>query len=203
MLGEQRLRFAWRASARNRFICISYLEPPVALRPSAFEESIGYNYQNMIALDSRDEFVHGREVKQNRENIGSASGYERAKERYGLTVVFIDDNSVHVRDILGKEVAFEFPFHGTDLNRYDAFIQRMQDKNAPLPPIENVVLTIKRPLADVLRKPISREGSNSPTKLATLEQIAQQHGLTTDEMKWMYHLAREGLYERFRSRLRR
>jgi hypothetical protein len=143
----------------------------------------------MVALESSE---------QNRASLNQ----ESAVERYGFSITFIDDNSVHVRDILGKEIAFEYPMDQIGFDRYDKFIQRMQDSNVPPPPIEDVVLTVKRPLADVLKKPMLGKDSNSPVKLTTLEKIAEQHGLTTDEMKWMYRFAQDALYGRFKSRLR-
>jgi hypothetical protein len=128
--------------------------------------------------------------------------YKHAKERYGLRVSHIEDNLLHVQDAAGHEVAFEFPMGGVTLDHYDSFIEQMQDASRPLPDVENIVLTVAKPLADASLGTRAAATPNSATRPYSWEQAAKDNGMTVDEMWNMYFFAREELFVRFRSRLR-
>jgi hypothetical protein len=128
---------------------------------------------------------------------------EQAIKRFGFSVSFIEDNLIHVRDAAGHEVAFEFPMGNIELDRYDQFIQQMQDENRPLPDITQLELSIAKPRTDALRATaLSPAADNSITRPRTWADHAQDHDVSVDELKEMYSLARRRLYDRFRRRLR-
>jgi hypothetical protein len=130
------------------------------------------------------------------------AGCERAIQQYGFSVSFIDDNSVCVRDARGKEAAFEFPLSNVTFDEYDKFIQQFQRADLPPPPIEDVKLSIRRPRQDNVPESLSKNKANSATKQRTWEEHAEKHGVSVDEMKWMYFFAQVELYARYKARLR-
>jgi hypothetical protein len=125
-----------------------------------------------------------------------------AKTQYGFEVALIDDNSVHVRDTDGNEVAFEFPVANIQLDEYDHFVERMQNHDLPLPPIANIRLAIHKPLADISRDTPATDAPNSRTRSLSWVEHAQEHGISVDEILAMYRFAREQIYARYRLRLR-
>jgi hypothetical protein len=154
----------------------------------------------MIALESSEHNATG--IQKDSEEKKRGEQYDLAKERYGFTITLIEDNSIHVRDWLGNEVAFEFPLGNIDFDKYDSFLQQMQNKNLPLPPIESISLAIHKPLADISRRTRPADSPNSQTYNRTWEQLAQDHGISIDEMLEMHFFAREALFARFKARLR-
>jgi hypothetical protein len=142
------------------------------------------------------------ELKKREEKKKLRISYEQAKERYGFQIATIDDNSVGVREASGRKVVFEFPMGDIGIDEYDKFIEQMRDNNCPLPPIENMRMTIYKPLGDTS----ARRSANIPNSADfpySWEQHAEDHGISVDELKFMYAFAREELYNRFKSRLRR
>lgn len=126
---------------------------------------------------------------------------QNAEKQYRFNVAFIDDNSVHIRDAGGREVAFEFPLKNVRLEDYDRFIDQMRNSESPVPPIGMIDLAIGKVTTDISFKRQLASGNSSPT-LMTWQQHAAAHGITVDEMKSMYEFAREALYKRYLSRLR-
>lgn len=151
----------------------------------------------MIAFESSEQLATS--VQKEGEEKERRLQYEQAKERYGFRVSFIDNNSVHVRDACGINVAFEFPLDNETLDEYDKFIQQMQSDNLSPPPIEDLRMVIRWPRSDALR---DTPDTNAPTQQSTWEEHAEKHGISTDEMQQMYLFAREELYARYKSRLR-
>jgi hypothetical protein len=126
----------------------------------------------------------------------------RLPETIDLTLTHVDDNSVHVRDSFGHEIAFHYPLKNISFEEYDKFVDQMRNKAAPLPPIENLVMGVSKAVVDPSRANPRAEVDNSGTRARTIEELATAHGITPDEFRKMLLLARETLYERFKGRLR-
>jgi hypothetical protein len=153
----------------------------------------------MMALESSEQ--NASSILWNGNEEAKRDQCEQLKTKFGFSVTFVDNNSVHVRDALGKEVAFAFPMADVSLAEYDNFIHQMQNDNRPLPSVGAVKLSVGKALADAsLVAAVDR--LNSGTHPRTWEKHAANHRIGVDEMKAMYFFAREELYARFKSRLR-
>jgi hypothetical protein len=148
----------------------------------------------MTGFESSKQHGHNLDTEQTSES-------NQASEQYGLRVSYLDDNEVHVTDRHGIEIAFEFPMKTIELSEYDNFIEQFQNSQLPLPPIETVRLAIGSPVTNVAREGRNSD-LNSEIKLLGWDRIAQQHGISIDELKSMYLFAREQIYVRFKRRLR-
>src|SRR5580704_15422053 len=109
-------------------------------------------------------------------------GAEHPREQYGFKISLIDDNSVHVRDAVGREAVFEFPLGNISLEKYDRFIEQLMDTSRPPPSVDAIELAVGKPLS---MGPHPVTGPNSPTYPRTWEQHAENFGMSTDEMKAM------------------
>jgi len=125
----------------------------------------------------------------------SENSLTNTQDKFGLKITYIEDNSVLVRDAVGVEVAFEWPLI-ISMGEYEAFLTQMMDSNRPLPSLDGLKPTVIMPL-DTPEQTV-----HESNLLPFFERHALIHKVSAEEMERMYNLARQLLYDRFKSRLR-
>lgn len=128
---------------------------------------------------------------------------DKTKEKESdFKITFIDDNTVHLCNADGRELAFEFPTRGTTNDDYDKFVQQMHDEHSPLPLESAITMSISKPLIDPMHEP-STTRKNSSGQPSSFKDLAEKLQIDAEELKGMYLFARHQLYQRFKNRLRR
>jgi hypothetical protein len=159
--------------------------------------------RRMVFFDYMERFRSRTGVRTGEHQEGQQNSLNHlAESNSDLSITYIDDNSVHVRDTLGHELAFQYPLGNISLKDHDGFIEQMSDRSAPLPAIERLVMAVSKALIDPLKAIEETNRPNSGASGQTIETLARWNGVDPERLVRMLMFARQRLYERFKARLR-